>query len=62
MTFREKIRQGREEASRAQLWRAESWTPLLHYIHVKAFSIGVGIGFTLGVAFATVVVLIGRLG
>jgi len=55
MDFRERIKRGREEANRLQLWKEESWTPLLFYIHVKHFSVGAGLGFALGILFSVLV-------
>ena len=52
MSFREKVRLGREEANRLQLWKEESWTPLLFYVHIKHFSIGWGLGFGMGIMIA----------
>lgn len=59
MNYLEKFKLGREEAHSLQLWKGDSWTPLLFYVHVKHFSIGAGIGFAMGILFATLVYLMG---
>jgi hypothetical protein len=61
LRFRERIRQGHREADKLQLWREESWTPLLFYIHVKHFSVGVGLGFALGVCVSALICVLSRL-
>lgn len=62
MDFQEKVRCGREEANKLQLWKEESWTPLLFYIHIKHFSVGWGLGFAMGVLFSTLVYLLRQIG
>jgi len=60
MDFQEKIRRGRKEANRLQLWKEESWTPLLFYIHTKSFEAGVGLGLAMGILFSVFIYLLGR--
>ena len=46
MNFKEKMNQGHQEAISLRLDLAESWTPLLHYIHATRL----GCGFVLGLS------------
>lgn len=56
--FREKIRRGREEANSLQLWKEKSWTPLLFYVHWKASTIGIGLGFAMGILSSVLIHLL----